>query len=72
MTAVHHRTQRGMFRSLDSIVGNDDAARAWFTSDNHALGARPVDLILHTEGLVRVIFYLDHMTQRDGERFEVA
>ena len=48
-----------MFRSLDSLVGKDDAARAWLTSDNQALGARPVDLIPHAEGLVRVVFYLD-------------
>ena len=48
-----------MFRSLDSIVGKDEAARAWLTSDNQALGTRPIDLIPRAEGLVRVVFYLD-------------
>ena len=48
-----------MFRSLDSIVGKDEAARAWLASDNKTLGARPVDLIPRAEGLVRVVFYLD-------------
>ena len=54
-----------MFRSLDSIVGNDEAARVWLTSVNHALGARPVDLIPRAEGMVRVIFYLDAARERD-------
>lgn len=48
-----------MFRSLDSIVGKDEAARAWLTSENQALGARPIDLLSRAEGLVRVVFYLD-------------
>ncbi len=48
-----------VFRSLDSIVGNEEAARRWLTSDNRALGARPVDLLAQAEGLVRVIHYLD-------------
>lgn len=47
------------FRSLDSIVGNESAARAWLDSENLALGGRPVDLIRQTEGLVRVVQYLD-------------
>lgn len=49
-----------LFRSLDALVGsNDTAARAWLTSDNLALGARPADLIRSTEGLVRAVHYLD-------------
>lgn len=47
------------FRSLDSIVNNDDTARAWFHNQNLALNAKPIDLIQHTEGLVRVVHYLD-------------
>ena len=48
-----------LFRSLDSIVGDERTARAWLGSENRALNARPVDLIGHTEGLVRVVHYLD-------------
>lgn len=48
-----------VFRSLDSIVGNEQAARRWLDSDNRALGARPIDLLAQTEGLVRVVHYLD-------------
>jgi hypothetical protein len=49
-----------LFRSLDSIVGsNDAAARAWLNGDNRALGDKPVNLIRTTEGLVRAVHYLD-------------
>lgn len=47
------------FRSLDSIVNNDETARTWFNNENLALNGRPIDLIKHTEGLVRVVHYLD-------------
>jgi uncharacterized protein (DUF2384 family) len=47
------------FRALDSIVGDETAARCWLESPNTALGGRPVDLIRDTEGLVRVVHYLD-------------
>lgn len=53
-----------MFRSLDSIVGKDEAARAWLTSDNQALGARPLDLLPGVEGLVRIVLYLDAVRSR--------
>ncbi len=48
-----------VFRSLDSIVGDEASARAWLASENAGLGGRPVDLIADTEGLVRVVQYLD-------------
>ncbi len=50
-----------LFRSLDAIVGgHDTSARAWLTSPNLAFaGQRPRDLIDDTEGLVRVLQYLD-------------
>lgn len=48
-----------IFRSLDSIVGDQDTARQWLRSDNLSLNGRPIDLLLHTEGLVRVAHYLD-------------
>ena len=50
-----------LFRSLDSIVGgaaND--AKKWLASENKAFaGKKPADLIESTEGLVRVVTYLD-------------
>jgi transcriptional regulator with XRE-family HTH domain len=49
-----------LFRSLDAVVGsNDAAARGWLNGDNSGLKARPIDLIRSTEGLVRVVQYLD-------------
>lgn len=48
-----------VFRSLDSIVSNDETARVWLTNENLALNGRPIDLITQTEGLVRVVHYLD-------------
>ena len=49
-----------LFRSLDAIVGSDDAAaQAWLRSDNRALGGVPVDLIREPAGLVRTVDYLD-------------
>jgi predicted transcriptional regulator len=49
-----------MFRSLDALVGsNEQHARVWLESNNRAFGVAPKELILKTEGLVRVVHYLD-------------
>ncbi|HWX81674.1 MAG TPA: XRE family transcriptional regulator [Steroidobacteraceae bacterium] len=49
-----------LFRSLDAVIGsNDAAARAWLNGQNNGLTGRPVELIRSTEGLVRVVQYLD-------------
>lgn len=48
-----------LFRSLDSIVGDEDTARRWLQSENLALGGRPVERIGSVEGLVHVVQYLD-------------
>jgi hypothetical protein len=49
-----------LFRSLDAIVGGDQAAaRAWLQSENTALGAAPIGLIPSLVGLVNVVGYLD-------------
>jgi uncharacterized protein (DUF2384 family) len=50
-----------LFRSLDAIVGGiAEDARLWLGSNNHALSdKKPVELIISTEGLVRVVNYLD-------------
>jgi transcriptional regulator with XRE-family HTH domain len=53
-----------LFRSLDVLWGHDEAARAWLTSANLALSARPVDLIGSVEGIVRVVNYLDNARGR--------
>jgi len=49
-----------LFRSLDALIGsNDAAARAWLNGQNSGLIGRPIELIRSTEGLVRVVQYLD-------------
>jgi uncharacterized protein (DUF2384 family) len=50
-----------LFRSLDSIVGGAaDDAKKWLSSENKAFaGKKPAELIESTEGLVRVVTYLD-------------
>ena len=49
-----------LFRSLDALIGaNDAAARDWLSGQNRGLAGRPIDLIRSTEGLVRVVQYLD-------------
>ena len=50
-----------LYRSLDSIIGGSaQDARQWLNSQNHGLGGqKPKDLIEKTEGLVRVVNYLD-------------
>src|SRR5450631_1181053 len=50
-----------LFRSLDSIVGGAaDDAKKWLASENKAFaGKKPLELIESTEGLVRVVTYLD-------------
>jgi DNA-binding XRE family transcriptional regulator len=49
-----------LFRSLDAVIGsNDSAARGWLQAKNSALVGRPIELIRSTEGLVRVVQYLD-------------
>jgi uncharacterized protein (DUF2384 family) len=48
-----------VFRTLDSIVGDDSTARKWLASENLGLNGRPIELIRSIEGLVRVVQYLD-------------
>lgn len=48
-----------VFRSLDSIVGDETTAKKWLNSNNLGLNGKPIDLIRQTEGLVRVVHYLD-------------
>lgn len=53
-----------VFRSLDSIVGDEVTARKWLASENLGLNGRPIELIRNTEGLVRVVQYLDASRSR--------
>ncbi len=48
-----------VFRSLDSIVGDEATARKWMNSENRGLNGKPIDLICETQGLIRVTNYLD-------------
>jgi hypothetical protein len=49
-----------LYRSLDAILGGDDAASAkWLHNANSALGSVPVEMIQTARGLIRVIDYLD-------------
>jgi hypothetical protein len=49
-----------LFRSLDAMVGGDEAAAAaWLKSENLALGGAPLPLIQSVSGLVHVLAYLD-------------
>ena len=44
---------------LAKILGVSPPARQWLNSQNRGLNGRPVDLIRQTEGLARVVYYLD-------------
>ncbi len=48
-----------MFRSLDAILGHSEQAKQWLDGENLALNGRPAELVRTTEGLIRVIHYLD-------------
>lgn len=48
-----------LFLSLQSLVPDDHAARAWIHSMNQALSERPIDLIVAKEGLEKVFQYLE-------------
>ncbi len=54
-----------LFRSLDALVGGDEAkARAWLHAANAHLGGVPAERILGVEGLIDVVQYLDAMRGR--------
>ena len=54
-----------LFRSLDSLMGSDDAAaRSWLTGENRELGGRPIDLIRSIRGLSDVADYVDDYRAR--------
>jgi hypothetical protein len=54
-----------LFRSLDSMMGSDDAAsRSWLRTDNEELGGRPLELIATIRGLTIVADYVDDYRAR--------
>ena len=54
-----------LYRSLDALVGGDDAkARDWLHAENAHLAGVPADRIRTVEGLVDVVQYLDAMRGR--------
>ena len=48
-----------LYRSLDSIIGDDKVAHQWLHNHNLGLNEKPISLMQTTEGLVRVVQYLD-------------
>lgn len=49
-----------LFRSVDAIVGGDDAVSAkWLRNENIVFGQKPIDAIQSITGLVDVVSYLD-------------
>lgn len=54
-----------LFRSLDSWLGQDDAAaRSWLATANLDLGERPIDLLPTVRGLLRTSDYVDALRAR--------
>lgn len=48
-----------LFRSLLTLTGTAENARSWLTTVHHTLGAAPRELLRTSEGLERVLKYLD-------------
>lgn len=54
-----------LFRSLDALMGSDDAASmSWLKTENVDLGSRPLDLIRTIRGLSDVADYVDDYRAR--------
>lgn len=54
-----------LFRSLDSLMGNDDeAATSWLGVSNIDLNGRPIELIRSIKGLMEVADYVDDFRAR--------
>jgi uncharacterized protein (DUF2384 family) len=54
----------GLFRTLVSLLGTTEHARTWLAGPNHALDARPIDL-LRTSDAERVYRYLDAVLKNE-------
>jgi uncharacterized protein (DUF2384 family) len=54
-----------LFRSLDAMLGSDDAAaKRWLTTPNLDLGGKPIDEIDTMRGLITVCDYVDFYRAR--------
>lgn len=54
----------GLFRTLVSLLGTPERARAWLTEPNQTLGARPLEL-LRTADYEQVYRYLDAVQKHE-------
>lgn len=52
------------YSALLDLVGNEQKARAWLVAENFGLGAKPLELMVTSEGLVRVVGYLESASSR--------
>ena len=50
-----------LYRSLDALLGGDDAGQKWFHAHNYHLQGTPAEIIKTVQGLMDVIQYLDSM-----------
>ncbi len=54
-----------LFRSLDALLGSDDAAaRRWLATENLDLGSKPLDRVDTMRGLIEVCDYVDFYRAR--------
>lgn len=54
-----------LFRSLDALLGSDDAAaRQWLDTENRDLGGKPIAQIETMRGLIAVCDYVDFYRAR--------
>jgi uncharacterized protein (DUF2384 family) len=54
-----------LFRSLDALMGSDDAAvRSWLAAANADLDGRPIDLVRTIGGLIAVADHVDGYRSR--------
>lgn len=54
-----------LFRSLDSMMGSDDAAaKSWLAADNADLDGRPIEMIRTIRGLTLVTDYIDNFRSK--------
>ena len=54
-----------LFRSLDALLGSDDAAvKSWLETPNLDLGGRPINRIETIRGLIEVCDYVDFYRAR--------
>ena len=48
-----------VYRGLEGVLGDVDAARNWLSQYHHTFNSRPRDLLQRVEGLVRVVTYIE-------------